>query len=84
MHAKELLRMGESTDRILLLPVWREVPIYSEAERTVLELTEYVTKLSETGVPSNVYDRVRTHFDEKQIVDSAMSRYSNPSVSFKI
>ncbi|EHB63651.1 alkylhydroperoxidase like protein, AhpD family [Paenibacillus lactis 154] len=31
MHAKDLLSMGESTERLLLLPMWREVPIYSEA-----------------------------------------------------
>lgn len=40
MHAKDMLQKGESMDRILLLPVWREVPIYSEAERAVLELTD--------------------------------------------
>ncbi|GIO89173.1 MULTISPECIES: carboxymuconolactone decarboxylase family protein [Paenibacillus] len=69
MHAKDLLSMGESTDRLLLLPMWREVPIYSEAERAVLELTECVTKLHEAGVPDDVYARVREHFDEKEYVD---------------
>ncbi|WP_431785613.1 carboxymuconolactone decarboxylase family protein [Paenibacillus lactis] len=69
MHAKDLLSMGESTERLLLLPMWREVPIYSEAERAVLELTECVTKLHEAGVPDDVYARVREHFDEKEYVD---------------
>lgn len=69
MHAKDLLSMGESTERLLLLPMWREVPIYSEAERAVLELTECVTKLHEAGVPDDVYARVRDHFDEKEYVD---------------
>jgi len=69
MHAKDLLSMGESTERLLLLPMWREVPIYSEAERAVLELTECVTKLHEAGVPDDVYARVREHFSEKEYVD---------------
>ncbi|MFD1428403.1 carboxymuconolactone decarboxylase family protein [Kroppenstedtia sanguinis] len=43
MHSKDLLQMGESMDRILLLSVWREVPIYSEAERAIIELTESAT-----------------------------------------
>lgn len=73
MHSKDLLAMGESVDRLLLLPMWREVPIYSEAERAVIELTEYVTKLSEAGVPAEVYERVRKHFDEKQYVDLIMA-----------
>ncbi|ALS29203.1 alkylhydroperoxidase [Paenibacillus sp. 32O-W] len=73
MHAKDLLRSGESMDRILLLPVWREVPLYSEAERAALELTEYATKLSEAGVPREVYDRVRSIFGEKEIVDLLMA-----------
>lgn len=73
MHAKDLLAMGESMDRLLLLPMWREVPIYSEAERAVLELTECVTKLHEAGVPDDVYVRVREHFDEKGYVELIMA-----------
>ncbi|WP_339221180.1 carboxymuconolactone decarboxylase family protein [Paenibacillus sp. FSL W7-1332] len=73
MHSKDLLSMGESVDRLLLLPMWREVPIYSDEERAVIELTECVTKLSEAGVPVEVYERVRKHFDEKQFVDLVMA-----------
>ncbi|SEC29052.1 carboxymuconolactone decarboxylase family protein [Paenibacillus sp. GP183] len=73
MHAKDLLESGESLDRILLLTVWCEVPIYSEKERAAIELTECVTRLSESGVPKEVYDNVRAHFDEKQFVDLIMA-----------
>lgn len=86
MHAKDLLSMGESTERLLLLPMWRELPIYSEAERAVLELTECVTKLHEAGVPDDVYARVREHFDEKEYVDlilaiSTINAWNRISVS---
>ncbi|XEC93362.1 carboxymuconolactone decarboxylase family protein [Paenibacillus tarimensis] len=73
MHAKDLLSMGESMDRLLLLSVWREVPIYSEQEKAVLELTEYATRLPKAGIPSDVYERVRKHFDEKQFIDLIMA-----------
>lgn len=73
MHAKDLLKMGESVERLMLLPVWREVPVFTEEERAVLELTECVTKLHEAGVPEEVYERVRKFFDEKQFVDLIMA-----------
>ncbi len=73
MHSKDLLKIGETPERLLLLPVWREVPSFSEQERAVLELTEYATKLSEAGVPQEVYERVQKHFDEKQLVDILMA-----------
>ncbi|KIL40568.1 hypothetical protein SD70_12505 [Gordoniibacillus kamchatkensis] len=73
MHAKDLQAMGESIDRILLLSVWREVPIYTDKEKAVLELTEYVTRISESGLPDDVYERVRAHVDEKEFMDLIMT-----------
>ncbi|MFC0215149.1 carboxymuconolactone decarboxylase family protein [Paenibacillus chartarius] len=67
MHAKELQGMGEQFDRILLLSVWREVPIYTEREKAALELTEYLTRLSDAGLPDEVYARVRAQFQESEI-----------------
>lgn len=72
MHAKDLLESGESLDRLLLLTAWREVPLYTMQERAVLELTECATRLSEAGVPKEVYDNVRKHFNEKEFVDLVM------------
>ena len=73
MHAKDLLKMGESMERLMLIPVWREVPVFTAEEQAVLELTECVTKLHEAGVPEEVYERVREFFDEKQFVDLIMA-----------
>ncbi|MDP4098539.1 carboxymuconolactone decarboxylase family protein [Paenibacillus sp. P96] len=69
MHAKELLKLGDYADHILLLSVWREVPLFTEKERVMLELVEAVTRISEQGVPAGLYDRVREHFDEGEYVD---------------
>ena len=73
MHAKDLLNHGESLDRLLLLTAWREVPVYTEKERAALELAEYVTRISEGGVPDHVYENVRAHFSEKEYVDLLMA-----------
>ncbi|TVX99756.1 carboxymuconolactone decarboxylase family protein [Cohnella terricola] len=72
-HSKDLISMGESVEKVMLLTAWREAPQFSEKERAVLELTECVTRLSEAGVPREVYDRVLAHFDEKQFVDLIMA-----------
>jgi AhpD family alkylhydroperoxidase len=69
MHTKDARAIGESEQRIYLLNAWRESPFYSDAERVVLELTEAVTSISANGVPDDLYNRLREHFDEKQYVD---------------
>lgn len=73
MHAKDLLETNESIDRVLMLTVWREVPIFTDEEKAVLELTEYVTKISDAGVPQHVYDKVRTYYNEQQYVNIIMA-----------
>jgi AhpD family alkylhydroperoxidase len=67
MHCKEAKIHGEQELRIYHVPIWRESPLFSDAERAALEWTEAVTKLSEHGVPDEIYDRVRAQFSEKQI-----------------
>ena len=52
-----------------MLNAWREAPFYTEAERAALALTEAVTKISDAGVPQELYEQVRKHFDEGQFVD---------------
>ncbi|RRJ65265.1 carboxymuconolactone decarboxylase family protein [Paenibacillus oralis] len=69
MHTKELRKLGESEQRINLISVWRESPCYTDKEQAALELTEVVTLIAERGVPQDVYDRVRTHYSEKETMD---------------
>lgn len=73
MHAKEMQSMGEQFDRILLVSVWREVPIYTDREKAALELTEHLTQLSHAGVPNEVFERARKHFSEEEITSIIMA-----------
>ncbi|TGL33714.1 carboxymuconolactone decarboxylase family protein [Leptospira koniambonensis] len=68
MHTVDARKLGEEERRIYLLNAWREAPYYSEKERVALELTEYVTKISEQGVSDDLYARVRTQFEEKEFI----------------
>lgn len=69
MHTKDARANGETEQRIYCLSAWRETPFYQESERVALELTEAVTTISANGVPDDLYERVRLHFDEKQFID---------------
>jgi len=69
MHWKDAKAAGETDQRLYGLDAWRESPYYSERERAALEWTEAVTLVSETHVPDEVYERVRAHYSEKEIVD---------------
>jgi AhpD family alkylhydroperoxidase len=69
MHSKDARALGETEQRLYELNAWRETPFYTERERAALEWTEALTLLSETHAPDEVYERLKTHFNEKEIVD---------------
>lgn len=68
MHTKDARLAGETEQRIYALSAWRETPFFTERERAALEWTEAVTRVSETHVPDEVYEHVRRHFNEAEIV----------------
>jgi len=68
MHSKDARAIGETEQRLYGLSAWRETPYYSERERAALELTEALTRVSETGVPDDMYERVRAQFSEAELV----------------
>lgn len=74
MHAKDARAMGETEQRLYLLAVWRDAPCYSGRERAALAWTEALTSLAGAeGVPDEVYEQARQHFDEKQLVDLTLA-----------
>jgi len=56
-----------------VLSAWREAPFYSERERAALAWTEALTLVAEGHVPDEVYDLVRQHFKEKELVDLSLA-----------
>ena len=72
MHSKDARAAGETEQRLYLLDAWRETSLYSERERAALEWTEALTRISEGHVPDAVYDAVREHFSEEELVNLAL------------
>ncbi len=65
MHSKDARAGGESEQRLYALPVWRETPFFTPAERAALALTEAITRLGHTQeVPDEVWSEAAGHFDE--------------------
>jgi AhpD family alkylhydroperoxidase len=69
MHSKDARMLGETEQRLYELNAWRETPFYTDRERAALEWTESLTLVSQTHVPDEVYESVKKHFSEKEIVD---------------
>ena len=69
MHWKDLRAEGETEQRLYGLDAWEESPYYSERERAALLWTEAVTRVADGHVPDSVFEKVRPHFDDKQLSD---------------
>ncbi len=73
MHTKDARAEGESEQRLYLLSAWREALCYSERERAALEWTEAVTLVADNHVPDEVYERVRPHFTDEELVNLTLA-----------
>ena len=73
MHTKDARVAGETEQRLYAVPVWRETPFFTPRERAALAWTEALTRLGPDGVPDAIYDAVRAHFDEKELVDLSLA-----------
>ena len=69
MHTKDARAAGETEQRIYAVPVWREAPFFTPRERAALAWTEAVTDIGRAGVPDDVYDQAREHFEETELVN---------------
>ena len=73
MHTQDARAEGDSEQRLYALDAWRETPFFDERERAALEWTEAVTLVAETRVPDDVYERVRQHFNEQELIDLTLA-----------
>jgi AhpD family alkylhydroperoxidase len=66
-HILAAEKLGISVDKLNLLVVWREAPIYSARERAALAWTEALTLLAQ-GVSDEVYADVSKEFSPQEMV----------------
>ena len=88
MHWKDARAHGESEQRLYGLDAWEESPYYTDRERAALAYVESVTRVAETHVPDDVFDRVRSHFSEQEVVDltwiaAAMSAWTRIAIAMR-
>jgi AhpD family alkylhydroperoxidase len=67
MHSKEARAAGESEQRLYLLSVWREAPMFSQRERAALAWSEAVTTLTDQHVPDDIYTQAAAEFNEAEL-----------------
>ncbi|CAL1519566.1 carboxymuconolactone decarboxylase family protein [Chitinophaga sp. MM2321] len=65
LHTKDARKLGETEQRLYLLSVWREAPQFSEAEKTILAMTEEVTLISQKGLTDETYEQAVHHFGQE-------------------
>lgn len=73
MHTKDARALGETEQRLYTVAAWREAPFFTDRERAALDWTEAVTLISQTGAPDDVYQRLKQHFSEAEIVNLTMA-----------
>ncbi|MBS1529846.1 MAG: carboxymuconolactone decarboxylase family protein [Bacteroidetes bacterium] len=66
-HSSDSLALGESTQRLLALSAWWEVPFFSDEERAALKLAEEVTRIFEHGVSEETYADAIRYFDKQGV-----------------
>ena len=73
MHTKDLRELGESEQRLYVLPAWREAPFYSDRERAALAWAEALTKLDGHSVSDEIYDAALEQFGEEELIDLTLA-----------
>lgn len=73
MHSKDARAQGESEQRLYALSAWRETPFYTDRERAALEWTEALTSIAEGHAPDHVYETVKQHFSEEELVNLTLA-----------
>jgi AhpD family alkylhydroperoxidase len=83
MHARSLHKYDETVERTLLVAAWRDTPVFTEAERAALALTEAITRIGDRTdpVPDDVWNEAARHFDEAAlaaiVVNVALANFFN-------
>lgn len=88
MHCKEARIHGEHELRLYHVAIWRESPLFSMKERAALEWTEAITVLPKDGISDSIYENVRGHFSEEEIVEltfaiGIINIWNRLNISFK-
>lgn len=88
MHSKDARAEGETEQRLYELDAWRETPFYTDRERAALAWTEALTLVSQTHAPDEVFEQVKKHFSEVEIINltlvvTAINSWNRIAIGFR-
>jgi AhpD family alkylhydroperoxidase len=88
MHTTDARKGGETERRLATIVVWRETPFFTDRERAALEWTEALTLVSHDHVPDAVWQAVKPHFSDEEIVEltllvSAINAWNRFAIAFR-
>jgi AhpD family alkylhydroperoxidase len=68
-HTQEAMQQGESARRIFALSAWQESPLFTDSEKSALQVAEEITHISVHGVADETYQKLKTHFSTQEVAD---------------
>lgn len=88
MHTADARKNGETERRLATVVVWRETPFFTDRERAALAWTEALTLVAGDHVPDAVWENVRPHFADDELVDlsllvCAINSWNRLAISFR-
>ncbi len=88
LHLGEARDEGEDQNRLDAVVVWHESNLFSESERAAFAWAEALTNVSVTHGPDSVYEELKKHYTEQQLVDltliiSVMNMWNRMSVAMR-
>ncbi|MDR3427454.1 carboxymuconolactone decarboxylase family protein [Silvimonas sp.] len=88
MHVTDARKGGETERRLATVVTWRETPFFTDRERAALEWTEAVTLVSQDHVPDSVWELVKPHFSDEEIMDltlliAAINTWNRFAIAFR-
>lgn len=72
MHTKDARKSGEAERRLYALSAWKESPLFTDEERTLLAMTEEITLIADRGLTEKTYRAALELFDENTIAQIIM------------
>lgn len=90
LHSRDLLKLGMSVDKLVLVPVWQEAAaLFDARERAALAWAETVTRVAQTEVPDAAFAAVSAVFSDVELADltvaiSLMNAWNRLGVSFRM
>ena len=83
-----IFRLAREEERLYLLDAWRESPLYTDRERAALAWTEALTLIAGTHAPDDVFDELKPHFKDDEIVKltvliGAINTWNRISIGFR-